>query len=150
MPNPGRILLVEDDPCNVELAMAVFTQDDLSNEVVVVKDGAEALDYLHCREKYSDRTLANPVVVLLDLNLPKMSGLDVLRQIKSDEKLKRIPVVMLTTSDNKDEINEAYAFGANAYIVKPVNFEKFINAIKEIGIFWMGVNEPPSNTFCEK
>ena len=143
MNNLGRILLVEDDPKDVELTLMALEEYNLVNEVVVVFDGAEALDYLYCREKFADRTSENPAVLLLDLKLPKVDGLEVLQQIKSDQKLRMIPVVVLTSSREERDMVASYKLGVNAYVVKPVDFHEFVNAIKELGVFWAVINEPP-------
>ena len=143
MANVGRILLVEDDPKDVELTMMALEEYNLANEVVVTGDGEEALDYLYCRGKFQSRTSDNPAVLLLDLKLPKVDGLEVLQQIKSDEKFKAIPVVVLTSSREERDMVASYKLGVNAYVVKPVDFHEFVNAIKELGVFWAIVNEPP-------
>ncbi len=143
MNNLGRILLVEDDPKDVELTMMALEEYNLVNEVIAVGDGAEALDYLYCRGKYADRTSENPAVLLLDLKLPKVDGLEVLQQIKSDQKLRMIPVVVLTSSREERDMVASYKLGVNAYVVKPVDFHEFVNAIKELGVFWAVINEPP-------
>ena len=116
---------------------------NLANEVVVARDGEEALDYLFCRGKFENRSSENPAVLLLDLKLPKVDGLEVLQQIKSDDKLKMIPVVVLTSSHEEKDMVASYRLGVNAYVVKPVDFHEFVNAIKELGIFWAVINEPP-------
>jgi DNA-binding response OmpR family regulator len=116
---------------------------NLVNEVVVLGDGAEALDYLYCRGNFTDRTSENPAVLLLDLKLPKVDGLEVLQQIKSDQKLRMIPVVVLTSSREERDMVASYKLGVNAYVVKPVDFHEFVNAIKELGVFWAVINEPP-------
>jgi CheY-like chemotaxis protein len=139
----GRILLVEDDPKDVELTMTALEDYNLANEVVVARDGEEALDFLYCREKFSSRLNENPAVLLLDLKLPKVDGLEVLKQIKSDEKLRMIPVVVLTSSREEKDMVASYKLGVNAYVVKPVDFHEFVNAIKELGVFWAVINEPP-------
>ena len=139
----GRILMVEDDPKDVELTLTALDEYNLANEVLVVRDGEEALDYLYCRGTFETRRQENPSVMLLDLKLPKVDGLEVLRQIKSDEKLKLIPVVVLTSSREEKDMVESYQLGVNAYVVKPVDFHEFVNAIKELGIFWAVINEPP-------
>ena len=143
MNNLGRILLVEDDPKDVELTLMALEEYNLVNEVVVAGDGAQALDYLYCREKYAERTSENPAVLLLDLKLPKVDGLEVLQQIKSDQKLRMIPVVVLTSSREERDMVASYKLGVNAYVVKPVDFHEFVNAIKELGVFWAVINEPP-------
>jgi CheY-like chemotaxis protein len=138
-----RILLVEDDPRDVELTLTALDDYKLANEVVVCRDGQEALDYLYARGKFSDRANENPAVILLDLKLPKVDGLEVLQQIKSDERLRLIPVVMLTSSHEEKDMMRSYKLGVNAYVVKPVDFHEFINAVKELGVFWAVINEPP-------
>jgi DNA-binding response OmpR family regulator len=138
-----RILLVEDDPRDVELTMTALADYNLANEVVVTHDGEEALDYLYCRGKFQTRMNQNPAVMLLDLKLPKVDGLEVLEKVKSDEKLKVIPVVVLTSSREERDMVASYKLGVNAYVVKPVDFHEFINAIKELGVFWAIINEPP-------
>ena len=139
----GRILIVEDDPKDVELTLTALEEYNLANEVVVTRDGEEALDYLYCRGNFKMRSSDNPAVLLLDLKLPKVDGLEVLQQIKSDEKLKMIPVVVLTSSREERDMVASYKLGVNAYVVKPVDFHEFVNAIKELGIFWAVINEPP-------
>src|SRR5579863_5112247 len=139
----GRILLVEDDPKDVELSLTALEEYNLANEVVVARDGEEALDYLYCRGKFEARSSENPAVLLLDLKLPKVDGLEVLQQIKSDEKLKMIPVVVLTSSHEEKDMVASYRLGVNAYVVKPVDFNEFVNAIKELGVFWAVINQPP-------
>ena len=139
----GRILIVEDDPKDVELTLTALEEYNLANEVVVTRDGEEALDYLYCRGNFKMRTSDNPAVLLLDLKLPKVDGLEVLQQIKSDEQLSMIPVVVLTSSHEERDMVASYKLGVNAYVVKPVDFHEFVNAIKELGIFWAVINEPP-------
>ena len=139
----GRILMVEDDPKDVELTLMALEDYKLANEVVVARDGEEALDYLYCRGNFTTRTPNNPAVLLLDLKLPKVDGLEVLQQIKSDEKLRMIPVVVLTSSREERDMVASYTLGVNAYVVKPVDFHEFINAVKELGIFWAVINQPP-------
>jgi CheY-like chemotaxis protein len=139
----GRILIVEDDPKDVELTLTALEEYNLANEVVVTRDGEEALDYLYCRGNFKMRISDNPAVLLLDLKLPKVDGLEVLQQIKSDEKLRMIPVVVLTSSREERDMVASYKLGVNAYVVKPVDFHEFVNAIKELGIFWAVINEPP-------
>src|ERR1700758_2003570 len=142
----GRILLVEDDPKDMELTLMALDEYNLANEVVIVHDGEEALDYLYHRGQFSMRTNNNPIVVLLDLKLPKVDGLEVLKQIRSDEKLRAIPVVVLTSSREERDIIASYRLGVNAYVVKPVDFHEFVDAVKELGIFWAVTNEPPLRT----
>jgi CheY-like chemotaxis protein len=139
----GRILMVEDDPRDVELTLTALEEYNLANEVVVTHDGAEALDYLHCRGEFSTRSGENPAVILLDLKLPKVDGLEVLQQIKSDPKLRIIPVVVLTSSREEKDMVASYQLGVNAYVVKPVDFHEFVNAIRELGVFWAVINVPP-------
>jgi len=139
----GRILMVEDDPKDVELTITALEDYNLANEVVVTRDGEEALDYLYSRGKYQSRSSDNPAVILLDLKLPKVDGLEVLKQIKSVAKLKMIPVVVLTSSKEEKDMVTSYKLGVNAYVVKPVDFHEFVNAIKELGVFWAVINQPP-------
>jgi CheY-like chemotaxis protein len=138
-----RILLAEDNPKDVELTLTALDEHNLANEVVVVNDGAEALDYLYRRGKFAMRADNDPAVVLLDLKMPKVDGLEVLRTIKNDNKLKTIPLVILTSSREEKDLVESYKLGVNAYVVKPVNFQQFIAAVKELGAFWAVINEPP-------
>ena len=146
----GRILMVEDDPKDVELTLTALEDYNLSNEVVVTRDGEEALDYLYCRGSFRMRTSENPAVLLLDLKLPKIDGLEVLQTIKSDEKLRIIPVVVLTSSREERDMVASYKLGVNAYVVKPVDFHEFVNAIKELGVFWAIINEPPPGSIRRK
>ncbi len=139
----ARILIVEDDPNDVELTLTALTDHNLANEVVVTRDGQQALDYLYRRGEFNTRSADSPAVLLLDLKLPKISGLEVLKQIKSDEHLKMIPVVVLTSSNEEKDMMRSYSLGVNAYVVKPVDFHEFVNAVKELGIFWAVINEPP-------
>ena len=139
----GRILIVEDDPRDVELTLTALEDYKLANEVVVCRDGQEALDYLYSRGKFSHRVNENPAVILLDLKLPKVDGLEVLQKIKSDERLRMIPVVMLTSSHEEKDMMRSYKLGVNAYVVKPVDFHEFVNAVKELGVFWAVINQPP-------
>jgi CheY-like chemotaxis protein len=139
----GRILMVEDDPKDVELTLTALEEYNLANEVIVTRDGEQALDYLYCRGEYKMRSTGNPAVMLLDLKLPKVDGLEVLKQIKSDGKLRMIPVVVLTSSKEEKDMVASYKLGVNAYVVKPVDFHEFVNAIKELGVFWAVINEPP-------
>jgi len=148
--NLGRILMVEDDPKDVELTLTALEDYNLTNEVVVTRDGEEALDYLYCRGSFKMRTNENPAVLLLDLKLPKIDGLEVLQQIKSDEKLRMIPVVVLTSSREERDMVASYKLGVNAYVVKPVDFHEFVNAIKELGVFWAIINEPPPGSVKRK
>jgi len=139
----GRILMVEDDPKDVELTLTALEEYNLANEVIVARDGEQALDYLYHRGEFKNRVNGNPAVMLLDLKLPKVDGLEVLKQIKSDRNLSLIPVVVLTSSKEEKDMVASYKLGVNAYVVKPVDFHEFVNAIKELGVFWAVINEPP-------
>ena len=138
-----RILLAEDNPHDVEITLSALEEHHLANEVVVVNDGAEALDYLYRRGKFAMRTGNHPAVVLLDLKMPKVDGLEVLRTVKQDPALKTIPIVALTSSREEGDLVQSYELGVNAYVVKPVNFQQLIEAVKVLGVFWAIVNEPP-------
>ena len=137
------ILLVDDNLNDIELALTALKKNSFANEVVVARDGEEALDFLYRRGQYSDRDSGSPIVMLLDLKMPKKDGLEVLREMKADEDLKMIPVVMLTSSREEADLVKSYELGVNAYVVKPVGFPEFVNAIREIGVFWALLNEPP-------
>ena len=137
------ILLVEDDPKDIELTLGSLEEYNLANEVFVARDGAEALDYLYRRGQFADYPNGNPAVILLDLKLPKVDGFEVLRTIRSDDKLKFIPVTILTSSREDNDLIQSYKLGVNAYIVKPVDFHQFTDAIIKLGIFWAVLNEPP-------
>lgn len=139
------ILLVEDNLKDIQLIKAALRKNNLANELVIVRDGAEALDYLKCRGDYQARDSTLPLVIFLDLKMPKVDGTEVLRQIKTDATLKVIPVVMLTSSREEADLLESYQGGVNAYVVKPVGFQQFVDAIQQIGIFWGLFNEPPPN-----
>jgi CheY-like chemotaxis protein len=143
METPARILMVEDDPKDVELTLTALEEYNLVNEVIVTRDGQEGLDYLYCRGPFSDRPHDNPAVILLDLKLPKVDGLEVLNRIKSDDRLKMIPVVVLTSSREERDMMRSYKLGVNAYVVKPVDFHEFVNAVRELGVFWAVINQPP-------
>jgi len=138
-----RILLVEDDPNDAELTLEALAKHNLANVVDLVRDGEQALDYLYSRGNHAGQESKNLAVILLDLKLPKVDGLEVLATIKSDEKLKLIPVVVLTSSREERDMVESYRLGVNAYVVKPVIFSDFMNAVKELGVFWAIINEPP-------
>jgi len=138
-----RILLVEDNPNDVELTLEALKEHNLANDVEVVYDGEEALDYLYRQRQFATRPNGKPVVILLDLKLPKVSGLEVLQKIKSDEQLRFIPVVVLTSSHEERDMIDSYKLGVNAYVVKPVDFHEFMDAVKELGVFWAILNEPP-------
>jgi len=143
--NAVEILLVEDNPNDVELTLRALKRHNLANKVCVVKDGAEALDYIFSVGDYADRDINQPPkVILLDLKLPKVDGLEVLRQIKSDERTKTIPVVVLTSSREEQDMIESYKLGVNSYIVKPVDFDKFLDSVGKLGLYWMLLNEQPS------
>ena len=139
----ARILIVEDDPNDLELTLTALADYNLANEVVVARDGQQALDYLYCRAEFSERPPGNPAVMLLDLKLPKVGGLEVLQKVKCEERLKLIPVVVLTSSHEEKDMMRSYSLGVNAYVVKPVDFHQFVNAVKELGVFWAVINEPP-------
>ncbi|AHY47184.1 Response regulator receiver domain [Rubrobacter radiotolerans] len=142
---PSRILLVEDDPNDVELTLSAFRRNKITNEIVVLRDGAEALAYLQGAEKEREAQ-ENPALILLDLKLPKVNGLEVLAEVKKDPRLKSIPTVMLTSSREESDLARSYALGANAYVVKPVDFHDFVEAVREIGLFWAVLNQPPPNS----
>ena len=137
------ILLVEDNAKDVELALAALAKCQLANEIVVVRDGAEALDFLYRRGDHAERAAGDPAVVLLDLKLPKLDGLEVLEQVKKDAMLRHIPVVMLTSSKEERDLVRSYELGVNAFVVKPVEFRAFFEAIQDLGVFWAVLNEPP-------
>lgn len=137
------ILIAEDSPNDVEMTLAALAENNLANDVIVVNDGEEALDYLYARNKFQGRPPGNPVVVLLDLKMPKVDGLEVLQVLKQDENLKMIPVVMLTSSREEQDLLKSYQLGVNAYVVKPVGFPQFIDAVKRLGVFWAVYNQPP-------
>lgn len=142
--NAVEILLVEDDPHDVELTLRALRKHNLANHVLVVGDGARALDFIFARGEFDGRDVENgPKVILLDLKLPKVDGLEVLRQVKSDERARVIPVVVLTSSREEQDVVESYELGVNSYLVKPVDFDKFIEAVAELGFYWLLCNEPP-------
>ena len=143
--NPVEILLVEDNPADVELTLRALREHLLANQIHVVKDGAEALDFLFATGSYADQPQAiSPKLILLDLKLPKVDGLEVLRRIKADNLTKTIPVVVLTSSQEQQDLVESYQLGVNSYIVKPVEFEKFEQSVKDVGLYWLLLNQLPS------
>ncbi|MCQ4260372.1 response regulator [Stutzerimonas stutzeri] len=137
------ILLVEDNPRDLELTLVALERSQLANDVIVMRDGAEALDYLLRRGEHAQRADGNPAVLLLDLKLPKIDGLEVLKTVRETTELRSIPVVMLTSSREEPDLMKAYELGVNAYVVKPVEFRDFVTAISDLGIFWAVLNEPP-------
>src|SRR5262249_3075815 len=137
------VLYAEDSPQDVELTLAALERNNVANEVIVVRDGAQAWDYLCSQGAYASRPKGNPAVVLLDLKMPKMDGLEVLRRMRAHETFRSIPVVMLTSSREERDVVESYSLGVNAYVVKPVEFSEFISAVANIGLFWAVLNEPP-------
>ncbi len=145
-----RILLVEDSQKDIDLTLAALEENNLADEVVVVRDGEQALDYLYRRNNFRLRAGGNPAVVLLDLKLPKVSGLEVLAQVKTDPALKAIPIVMLTSSREEIDLAGSYQLGVNAYVVKPVTFSQFVDALRELGLFWAEINEPPPGSVGRK
>jgi two-component system, response regulator len=139
-----EILLVEDDPNDAELTLMSLRRERLANKVVIVRDGAEALDFLFCRGEYASRTFENlPRLVLLDLKLPRVSGHDVLKAIKADERTRTIPVVVLTSSNHERDLEECYSLGVNSYIQKPVELTKFQDTVRQFGMYWLMVNQSP-------
>jgi CheY-like chemotaxis protein len=138
-----RILLAEDSPQDVEMTLHAMAKNHLANEVVVVSNGVEALDYLFSRGKFASRPEGNPIVTLLDLKMPKMDGLEVLRQMKADPNLKRVPVVMMTGSREESDLVKSYDLGVNAFVVKPVDFKQFVDSVQSLSCFWGLINEPP-------
>ena len=137
------ILLAEDNPKDVELTLEALGDHNLANNVIVVRDGVETMDYLRCEGKYKQRKPGNPAVLLLDIKMPRMDGIEVLKAIRSDKKLHTLPVVMLTSSREEQDVIKSYELGVNAYVVKPVNFKEFIEAVKQLGVFWAVINEVP-------
>lgn len=138
-----NILLVEDDPQDVTLTLAALEEHHLANQIVVLGDGEQALDYLYRRGEFHARPCGHPILVLLDLNMPKVSGLDVLKRMKADPQLRSIPVVVLSSSREALDLAGCYHQGVNAYVVKPVDFAEFVNAVQQVGVFWAAINEPP-------
>ena len=140
-----EILLVEDNPNDIKLALHAFQKHNLANHVRVVRDGAEALEFVFCTDRYADRQIENgPRVILLDLKLPLVDGLEVLRQIKGDPRTQRTPVVVMTASREESDVVESYALGVNSYIVKPVDFEQFTDVVRQLGFYWLLINQPPA------
>jgi CheY-like chemotaxis protein len=145
-----RILLVEDNANDIELTLSALAENLLANEVIVVRDGQEALDYLRRQGVFKMRAPGNPAVVLLDLKLPKVDGLEVLQAVKNDPSLRTVPVVMLTSSREEQDVIGSYAGGVNAYVVKPVEFDEFVKALRDLGLFWAVLNEPPPGSVPKK
>lgn len=144
-----RLLLVEDDPRDIELTLNALAHYNLANEIAVARDGAEALDYLYRRGAFAQRLAGNPVVILLDLKMPKLDGVEVLRRLKADEQMRLIPTVILTSSRETRDLEECYQLGVNAYVVKPVRFTEFVEAVKQLGVFWALINEPPPGSVAK-
>ena len=142
----GRILLAEDDPYDIELTMTALAEYNLANDVVIARDGQEALDYLYRRGSFASRAPGHPVVVLLDIKMPKVGGIEVIRVLKSDERMRSVPLVVLTSSRESRDLEECYGLGANAFVVKPLQFADFVQAVKQVGAFWALLNEPPPGT----
>jgi two-component system, response regulator len=141
--NAVEILIVEDNPRDAELTLRALRKNNLANNVLLAEDGVEALDFFFCRGKYKKRDISiPPKVVLLDLKLPKVSGLEVLKAVKGDKRTSNIPIVVVTSSKEEPDMKEAYALGVNSYVVKPVDFDQFINAMSSLGLYWLLVNEP--------
>lgn len=141
--NLKRILLVDDSPRDTEMVLDALERHNVANAIETLHDGAEALDYLYCRGAFAGRTDGNPAVILLDLKMPKVDGMEVLRQVKNDPALRMIPVVVMTSSREEQDVLRTYQLGVNAYVVKPVDFEQFTSAVARLGAFWAVVNEPP-------
>ncbi len=142
--NAVEILLVEDNPQDLELTLRALRKGNVANHIQVARDGTEAVEFIFCEGQYAERKIDNePKVILLDLKLPKIDGLEVLRRVKGDPRTKRIPVVMLTSSKEQSDVVESYRLGVNSYIVKPVNFDSFVTAVQELGMYWLLLNQPP-------
>ena len=140
------ILVVEDDPNDLEMTLCALSAHNLTNGIAVARDGVEALDYLYCRGDFASRPAGNPIVILLDLKMPKLNGIQVLRQLKADEQMRLIPVVVLTSSREDHDSEERYKLGVNSYVVKPVSFTEFVEAVRQIGVFWALINESPPDS----
>ena len=138
-----EILYAEDNPADAELTLRTLKAKHIANNIVWVKDGAEALDFLHCREAYAGRTNGMPKLILLDLKMPRLDGIDVLKELKSDERMKTIPVVIMTSSHEENDLVRSYQLGVNSYVVKPMDFDKFADMVEEIGLYWMISNKTP-------
>lgn len=145
--NSKTILLVEDNPDDEALTLRALHKNNILNDVVIVRDGAEALDYLFCQGGYATREVSSPAVILLDLKLPKIDGLEVLKRLRNDERTRLLPVVILTSSKEEQDILKGYSLGANSYIRKPVDFIQFIEAIRQVGLYWLMMNEPPPEKY---
>ncbi len=139
-----KILLVEDNQNDLELTIEALSEHNLANRVVALSDGVEALDYLFYRGAYAKRAVENPAVILLDIKMPRMDGIEVLEEIKSNDELKKIPIVMLTSSREEPDLKKCYNLGVNAYVVKPVNFRDFFDVVKQLGVFWAVINQLPN------
>lgn len=146
----GRILLVDDSLRDTELALDALDQYHLANEVVTLRDGVEALDYLYRRGPFAGRTNGNPAVILLDLKMPRVDGMEVLQQVKSDPALRMIPIVVMTSSREEKDLLSSYQHGVNAYVVKPLNFHELVDAVKLVGGFWAVLNEAPPGTLSQR
>jgi CheY-like chemotaxis protein len=144
------ILFAEDNPRDVELTLEALGDHNLANNVVVMRDGVETIEYLRCEGKYKQRKPGNPAVLLLDIKMPRMDGIEVLRTIRNDNELKMLPVVMLTSSREEQDLIKSYELGVNAYVVKPVDFKEFIEAVKQVGVFWAVINEVPAGSKLSK
>jgi CheY-like chemotaxis protein len=146
MPTLRPILLAEDNPNDVELTLTALHSLNLANEIIVVNDGAQVMDFLLRRREFSTRPPLPPLVIMLDLKMPRMDGLEALRQIRADPELRNLPIVILTSSREEADVVKGYQLGANAYVVKPVDFDQFISAVSQLGVFWALINEPPPPT----
>lgn len=144
--NETEILLVEDNPDDLEMTLHAFRKAKVANRIHVARDGAEALEFIFCEGAYAGRSMdSGPTFILLDLKLPKVDGLEVLQRLKSDARTRKIPVVMLTSSKEQSDLMRSYDLGVNSYIVKPVNFDQFVRAVHDLGLYWMVLNQPPSS-----